>query len=737
MKFTILTLLLAFFVGSINAQTQKKQISLEDIVTENTFSGKTVRGLKSMDDGLHYTKMEDEGTKVVQYAYKTGKPVKVLFDSEFLTYDGPKTIEGYTLSPAGDRMLIYTQKEKIYRHSFTADYYIFDMRRKISQPLTEDGSEMVPQFSPDGNRIAFVKKNDLYFYDIRFKTISRVTKDGKFNKILNGIPDWVYEEEFGFNTAHTWSPDSRFLAFIRFDESEVKEYSFQTFKGQNPSKEDLELYPSYYKFKYPKAGEDNSKVEVRVYDTDNKGTKTMKIAEEGEDFYVPRIQWTATAEKLAIFKLNRHQNKLEMYLANPKSSVAKIGFTEATDTYIADMNYDNYFFLSDAKSMICLSERSGYNHVYTFDLHTQKMTQITKGDWDVTAFYGYDQKLRRYYFQAAAKNPMEREIYVIDKKGQMIELSSGKGTSKATFSTSLKYYTTQFSNVNTPTETKLFDYKGKLIRTLEANKDLKEKLNYFAIQQKAFISVPTSGGDTLNAWMVKPSHFDENISYPLVMVQYSGPNSQQVLNRFGYGWEQVLANKGFIVACVDGRGTGARGTEFRKCTYKQLGRYESDDQIEAAIYFGKQSYIDANRIGIWGWSYGGFMSSLCLSRGNGVFKAGIAVAPVTHYKFYDTIYTERFMRTPKENPEGYDNYAPLNLADKLQGRLLLIHGTADDNVHYQNAIEYAEALVQADKQFDMMSYNNRNHSIYGGNTRKHLYTKKIEWLEIFLKGQLN
>lgn len=737
MKKHILICTILIAATQIFAQQQKKEIALEDIVSKKTFSAKTVRGLKSMDDGIHYTKIEDSGTKVVQYAYKTGDKVKVLFDSEFLTYEGPKKITGYIMSPTGDRMLVYTNKQKIYRHSYTADHYVFDLRRKTAIPLSEGGAEQVPQFSPDGNRIAFVKNNDLFFYDLRFKTVSRVTKDGEFNKILNGIPDWVYEEEFGFNSAHTWSPDSRFIAFMRSDESNVKEYSFQTFMGLNPSKDDLELYPGYYKFKYPKAGEENSKVEVRVYDTDTKGTKTMKIAEAGEDYYVPRIKWTASGDKLAIFKLNRHQNKLEMYLANPKSTVAKIAFTEETDTYIADMNYDNYFFLPDGVTMLCLSERDGYNHLYKYDLFSQKLTQITKGDWDVTDFYGYDPKLRRYYFQAAAKNPMQRELYVLDKKGQMVELSKGEGTTNATFSNSLKYYISTFSNVTTPTITKLFNFKGKEVRVLEDNSALKDKIAMYQIQDKQFIQVPTSNGDTLNAWMVKPADFNENVAYPLLMVQYSGPNSQQVLNRYGFGWEQVLANKGFIVACVDGRGTGARGTEFRKCTYKQLGRYESDDQIESAVYFGKQSYIDANRIGIWGWSYGGFMSSLCLSRGNGVFKTGIAVAPVTHYKFYDTIYTERFMRTPKENPEGYENYAPLNLADKLQGRLLLIHGTADDNVHYQNTIEYAEALVQANKQFDMMSYNNRNHSIYGANTRMHLYTKKLEWLQIFLKGELN
>lgn len=711
----------------------QKEFALDDIVLNGSFDAETVSGFKSMNDGLHYTRLTENGTKIIQYAYKTGEKVKEIFSSDMLTYTGPKKIEDYEFSNDENMLLLICNKQKIYRHSFSAEYHVFDVRRKTSAPLSEQKNQRVAGFSPDGQKIAFVSDNNLFIKHLRFNTEYQVTKDGEINKILNGIPDWVYEEEFSFTKAWHWSPDSRFLAFIRFDESKVKEYSFPVYMGAKPALPDNELYPSSTTFKYPKAGEKNSEVEVKVFDSETKGIKNMKVAPPEGEFYVPRIMWTATADRLCVVTQNRHQSKMQILLANPKSGVASPILTEENDKYISEFYYDNIKFLDDNQHFVYLSEKDGFAHLYLYSIGGKVVRQITKGNWDVTSFYGYDATRKRFVFQAAKKSPLQREIYAIDEKNILTELSSQEGTNDATFSKTLAYFLKDWSNTSTPNEFSICDADGKQIRMLEDNKDLRDKLSFFNVKPKEFFKFVTSNGDTLNGWIMKPKTLKEDVKYPLLMVQYSGPNSQQVTDEYKLGWEQYLTGQGYIVACVDGRGTGARGQTFRKCTYMQLGKLEVEDQIEAAKYLGQKSFIDKDRIGIWGWSYGGFISSLCLSKSNGIFKVGIAVAPVTHYKFYDSIYTERYMRTPGENPKGYDENAPLELADKLTGRLLLIHGSGDDNVHYQNTIEYAERLVQADKQFDMQVYNNRNHSIYGGNTRLHLYTKKFEWLETYLK----
>lgn len=732
-KYSILFIIIA----ALLPQSSKAIVPLEDVVLHHAFAEKRVRAYNSMKDGLHYTRLEMGGRKIVQYAYKTGEKVKEIFSSDMAMYQGPETIQDYIFSPDENKILFVTQKQKIYRHSYKAKFYVFDVLRRTVAPLSDKPYEMAAGFSPDSYAIAFVYENNLYIKNLRFDTEYQVTDDGEFNKVINGIPDWVYEEEFVHPTAKLqkaweWSPDSKFLAYTRFDESEVKKYSFPVYKGAFPSHPENELYTGQYTFKFPKVGQKNSKIQVKVFDTETKRTKPMDIAEADEDFYVPRILWTATSDKLCVVKLNRRQDKMELLSLNPKSTVASIMHIEEEDKYVSEFAYEKLRFLPD-NSFVILSEKDGYMHMYQYSISGKLIKQITKGEWDVTDFYGYDAKRKRFLFQAAKKSPMQREVYAIDAKGRITELSQKDGTNTTYFSDTFSYFLMEWSNINTPLEVTVCDENGEVLHSIEDNGILKEKLKQNAIQPKEFFTFTTSQGVELNGWIKKPTGMEAGKTYPLLMTQYSGPNRQKVLDEYGISWEQLLSENGYVVACVDGRGTGARGEAFKKCTYMQLGNLEVKDQLEAAKYLGSLPYIDAAKIGIYGWSYGGFISALALSKSEGIFKTAVAVAPITHYKFYDTVYTERYMRKYAENPKGYDENSPLMLANKLSGRLLLIHGTADDNVHMQNTMEYAEALVQANKQFDMHIYTNRDHHIHGGKTRLHLAIKIMDWLDVYLK----
>ncbi len=709
----------------VNAQ--KKNVTLEDLNKNYTFRQAGIQDLHSMADGINYTTLE-ENSKIVKYSYQTGKVVDTIIDLAKLKDCPIENISGYSLNADGTKAMVYTNVEKIYRRSFKADYYIVDIKRKEIIPLSKGSKQQAAIFSPGGDLIAFVKDNDVYIYKVRFNTETRVTEDGEYNKIINGIPDWVYEEEFSFNNAMAWSPNSTELAFIKFDESEVKQFSFPLYKGSNPTYDDYELYPGEYKYKYPKAGQDNAKVSVNVYNVKNRTTKIMDMGEG--DYYIPRIKWSYEEGKLGIFKLNRLQNQFDIYLANSASTVCKSIFTDRNKYYVDENVLDNVTFLQDGKHFIYVGETDGYNHIYLYSMAGMKLKQLTTGEYDVTEFYGFDETKKMIYYQAAKESPTQREIYAVRLDGKKeIKLSSQKGTNNALFSTNFKYYINTFSSTTTPTEYTLHDQSGKQVRVLEDNAALNKLVEDYNISPKEFFTFKTSEGVELNGWIIKPLNFDASKEYPVLMTQYSGPNSQQVLDNWALGWEQYLASEGYVVACVDPRGTGARGEEFRKCTYMQLGKLESNDQIEAAKYLGSLDYCDASRIAIWGWSYGGFMSCSCLCKGDNTFKVGIAVAPVTNWKYYDTVYTERFMRKPQENPKGYEDNSPINMAADLTGRLFLIHGTADDNVHFQNTMEFVEQLVQADKQFDMFVYPNRNHGIYGGNTRMHLYKMMSDYLK--------
>lgn len=720
-----------FAMLSVFTLTAKENITFEDIFENYSFSSRSVRGVRSMNDGLHYTALEG-GSKIVKYSFQTGEAVDIILDLSKVE-GAPKRINSYQFSDDEMRILIYTGRKSIYRHSYTADHYVYSFKTEELNKLSETGGEEQATFSPDGSRVAFVKSNNIYVYSILFKTEAQVTFDGKFNSIINGKPDWVYEEEFAFSRGFEWSPDSKKIGYMKFKEMDVRTFSFPLYKGLSPEFSDNDKYTGAYSFKYPKAGETNSVVEIYTYDV--KAKKSIK-ADVGEntDQYIPRVKWNYSGSEMVVYRLNRHQNLFEMLYVNPSTGDSRVFFKERNDRYISESMLDNIFFLPDGENFVILSEQSGYSHLYLYNNSGLKVKAITSGEYDVTSFYGYDSVKKLFYYQAAKVTPMQREIYYVSLNGKKSGVVADEaGTTRVVFSTGYKYYMKWFTNLETPTVVSLHNSKGKLIRTLEDNSALKGKLENYNIPTKEFFKFKTSEGVELNGYMIKPFGFDKgDKKYPVLMTQYSGPNSQSVNDKFGISWLELLATKGYLVVCVDGRGTGARGEEFRKCTYLKLGQLESDDQIEAAKYLKTLPAVDGDNIGIWGWSYGGFMSSLCLGKGADTFKAAISVAPVTNFKYYDSVYTERYMRTPEENPEGYA-YNPIKFAKNIKGKLLLMHGTADDNVHFQNAAELTEELVQNGIQFDMQFYVNRNHGIRGGNTTKHLYTRAINFLDNNLK----
>ena len=583
-------------------------------------------------------------------------------------------------------------------------------------------------FSPDGTKVAFVRQNNLFYTDLTSGSETQITSDGKFNYIINGAPDWVYEEEFEYNKAFEWSPDGQYLAWVRFDESLVPQFSMTMFQGQEPALDQNKIYPGVTTFKYPKAGEPNSVVSVHTYNLASAREKTMDIGTE-TDLYIPRIRFTQDPNQLVIFRLNRLQNKLELLTASVSTGKTQVLLTETNKFYLDENYFDDIKFLDDKLHFTMRSERDGYAHIYLYDMQGKMVTQVTKGNFDVTALNGCDVKNQFIYYTSAEPTPYQREVYSIkwDGTGKK-KLSVNTGANTAKFSEGFRYYTITTSNIKTPSSTALYNSKGEMVRLLDDSKVLVEKLKDYKFGYREFFNFNTSEKVNLNGWMLKPVNFDPAKKYPVFMTQYSGPDSQSALDAWDLGWEDYLAQLGYIVVCVDGRGTGGRGEAFRKITYLQLGKYETIDQIEAAKYLGSLTYVDATRIGIWGWSFGGYISASCMVKGEGVFKTGIAVAPVTNWRFYDNIYTERFMRTPQENPEGYDQNSPLNFAENFKGNFLVCHGTADDNVHVQNTLEFTERLVQANKQFEMQLYTNRNHGIYGGNTSYHLYTRMTNFI---------
>ncbi len=714
--------LIALATISITANAQKNNITIDDLKLNHTYAPRYAPAITPLADGEHYAAVV--GSAIKKFAYKDGKEVATIMDLDKIEDSQFEDIDDFVFSENEEKILVSTNRQNIYRHSYTADYFVYNIQYNELTRLSEQGQERDAIISPDGSMVAYVKNNNIYIKKLRYNSTSAITTDGEYNKVINGAPDWVYEEEFSMTSAMEWSPDSKQLAYIRFDESQVKEYSFPIYNAKAGNN-----YTETYSYKYPKAGEKNSEVSVRVYNVASKQTKTMDTGNM-QNMYVPRIKWTYTDGQLAIYLLNRRQDKLDILLANTSSTVCNNIFTDKSKTYVDETVLDNSFFLPDGKTFIYTGEEDGWNHIYVYSTNGVLQRKLTQGEWDVTDVLGFDAKTQTLYYQAARSSSINRDVYAISLDGKKERcLSSGNGTTNIGLSATYKYYSQVYSDANTPFIFTMHDAAtSKRLWTIQDNQKLAEKLSGANIARKEFTTIPGADGTKLNAWIVKPTNFDPTKQYPLLMVQYSGPGAQEVSNKWVLDWEQTLAAEGYVVACVDGRGTGLRGEEFKKCTYQHLGQYESDDQIAAAKYFGSLPYIDASRIGIWGWSFGGFMSSLCLCRSD-VFKAGIAVAPVASWKFYDTIYAERYMRTPSENISGYNSYSPLALANNLSGKLFLIHGTADDNVHLQNQAEFTDALISAGKQFDMFCYPNKNHSIRGGNTRQHLYTMMLNWIK--------
>lgn len=701
-------------------------------ITDGRFYPKTPAAFYSMNDGEHFSQLI-EGKYIVKFEFKTGLAVDTLFRLNTVKGYPYQRIISYLFSGDENKILIHSKRDYRYRRSFTADYYVYDIKKNTLTKLSENGDEEIPQFSPDGNQVAFVRKNNIYLKNLNSGAEIAVTTDGEFNKIINGTADWVYEEEFETTHYFYFSPEGTDIAFVKFDESKVPFFSMIKYLNPSLPEDSLLLYPIVETFKYPKAGEPNSTVSVHIYNIANKTTKKVELSNSFKEFYVPRIKWTADPNQLAVYVLNRYQNELNMYFVNKNDFISSLVWSDTDSRYVDYDNVDKMHFLSGNKSFIYLSEKDGWRHAYIYDIAKKTSKLLTKGDWDITDIYGFDEKRNLLFYQSAEISPMQRDIYSVSLKGKKSQLTDAKGTHDADFSTTFSYFADNFSSLGIPNIVTLRDYKGKAVRELINNNDLLTLFDSFHFPKKRFFQFTTSEGVTLNGWILEPDNMKKDETYPLLMVQYSGPNSQQVLDRWSVGWEYFLSTQGYAVACVDGRGTGARGVEFRKCTYKQLGVLEPVDQIEAAKYLGTLPFVDKNRIGIWGWSYGGFMVLNSMSSGEKVFKAGIAVAPVTNWRFYDSAYTERYMSIPQENGEGYDKGSPITKVDKLQGNLLLIAGTADDNVHLQNSMVYVDKLTDANKQIEMYTYTDKNHSILGRNTRRHLYRKKFDFLEKNLK----
>jgi len=699
-------------------------------ITSGQFIPDNIRGVTPAADGESYTQLGDDGKTISRYSFKTGKVLETLFDAANTKVE---YISGYIMSPDGKRILIETNRKSIYRHSFTADYYIYTIASRKMVPLSDHGAQQTPLFSPDGTMIAFVRENNIFLIKLLYDNAeSQVTKDGKKNEVINGIPDWVNEEEFGHSRAMVFTADSKQLVWVRYDERAVCQYSMPLYKGLKPERNEFTEYPGAYTYKYPIAGADNSKCSVWSFDIASRQTRQLQVPLD-TDGYIPRLKSTHEAQKVLVMTMNRHQDCLRVYTANPLSTVCQLLIEDKTPKYIKEDCVEN--MKVTGKYILLPSERDGWMHLYLYNMNGQLLRQVDHGDYEVSEVYGVDDQTGNVYYASHQYGATDQRVFMTQANGKTTCLTNKAGWSSAVFSSNYQSFIHVWSNLNTPPVVTLCNNSGKAITTLVDNKELREQLAKEQLGSRELFTMTTSDGITLNGWMVKPANFDATKRYPVIMYQYSGPGSQQVKDAWNIGMnsqgailEQYLCQQGFLCVCVDGRGTGGRGADFEKCTYLRLGDLESHDQVEAALWLGKQSYVDKDRIAIWGWSYGGFNTLMSMSEGRPVFRAGVAIAPVTSWRFYDSIYTERFMRTPKENPTGYDD-CPISRASQLNGALLLCHGSADDNVHLRNTAEYTEVLVQADKDFRQLVYTNRNHSIFGGNTRNHLFRQCVNFLK--------
>jgi dipeptidyl-peptidase-4 len=742
---------LLFMSFLVSSSVAAQNLELKTI-TSGEFRGESMAAVTPLADGETYAQLSSDGKRIVQCSFKTGKEVGVLFD--VASAKGPQIdrVDGYIVSPDGSRLLIQTNTEAIYRHSFTATYYIYTVRNNRLVPLSENGPQQTPLFSPDGLQIAFVRDNNIFIVKLLYDNAEvQITTDGKRNEIINGIPDWVNEEEFSLSRAMVFTADSKQLVWVRYDETAVKQFSMPMYKGLNPEKTEYAGYPGFYTYKYPIAGEDNSRVAVWSFDIASRQKRQLQVPLDA-DGYVPRLVMInsdgqsagasqasgsgETSRGVAVFTLNRHQDCLRIFLCDPLSTVCKQIIEEKVDKYVREEVVHGVQFTG--RHILVPSDRTGWMHLYLYNMNGQQLRQIETGDYEISAVYGYDEATGDTYYASHENGATDQRVWVMHQNGKRECLSEQAGWSSAVFSKNYKYFIRTWSNLNTPPVYTLCDNKGKTLTTLEDNQQLRQKLSAYSLGRRELFTLTTSEGVKLNGWLIKPADFNPSKKYPVVMYQYGGPGNQQVADRWNIGmcgqgaiFEQYLCQQGFLCVCVDNRGTGGRGVQFEKCTYQQIGKLEAADQVETALWLGQQSYVDKDRIAIWGWSFGGFNTLMAMSEGRGVFCAGIAIAPPTSWKYYDSIYTERYMRTPKENPLGYFD-CPISRAEKLHGALLLCHGSADDNVHFRNTAEYTEALVQADKDFRQLVYTNRNHSINGGNTRNHLFRQCVDFFKRYM-----
>ncbi|HET9487551.1 MAG TPA: DPP IV N-terminal domain-containing protein [Chryseosolibacter sp.] len=717
-KFAIAFVFSLFPVTSLWCQTK---ISVEDFTIRDTFAEKEVTGINWMNDGKFYSALTDN--KVVKYDVTTGQSVQTLVDGA--AFSTPIDIDEYNFSADERKILLQTKRQAIYRRSFVADYFIYDMDTQRLRALSSNGKQSYATFSPDGTMVAFVRNNNLFYVMLSDMREQQITDDGKFNEIINGTTDWVYEEELSFVVAFEWSPDGKKLAYYRFDESDVKEYNLQYWTGL--------LYPYDYRYKYPKAGEKNSTVEIWIHDLST-GKKVRAETGLETDIYIPRIKWTMDPNVLSIRKLNRLQNHTHLLHINAATGAGRVILEEKTDTYFDIEVLDDLTYLRDGKQFIYTSESNGFKHIYLYSIDGRLIRQLTSGNYEVSDFIGFDEKSKTCYYTSTEISPLDRHFYSVSFDGKKkVKLSAEEGTHEINMSTDFQFYIDHHSSAAHPSVVTLYrTRKNRPLKILETNEQLVKTSKSFGIAPKEFFTFKNDGGIVLNGYLLKPGNFDPSREYPVMVFQYSGPASQEAENVWAgkhFFFHQMLAQRGYIVAVIDPRGTGGRGEEFKKVTYRQLGKYELEDHLAGARYLGSLDFIDENRMGIWGWSYGGYMSSLAMTKGAGVFKLGIAVSPVTNWRFYDTIYTERYLQTPQLNPDGYDMNSPLTYAAKLEGKFLLIHGTGDDNVHFQNSIVFEDALINAGKQFQSFYYPDKQHDIQGPTTQHHLYAMMFDFIE--------
>ena len=725
----------ALFMMSSSISAYEK-MTLKDI-TDGQFAAQQIGGINPIKGTDLYAQLSQDNKQILQYSFKTGKQTAILFDVNNTQGEHIDKFDGYIMSPDGRHILIATKRQNVYRRSYKAVFYIYTVQSRKLERLSDGGPQQAPVWSPDGNQVAFVRDNNIFLVKLLYgNSESQVTKDGKMNEVINGIPDWVNEEEFGFNSALVFTADGSMLCWIKYDESKVKQSSLQLFNGRSPELTENAIYPGTYSYKYPKAGEENSRVSAWSYDIKSHRIQQLNIP-LATDGYMPRIVSTVDPDKIVIYTMNRHQDVLNIYGVNPRSTVSHLLIKESVPKYVKEEAMANIRLTKDF--ILLPSDRDGYMHLYLYNSNGTLKRKIGDGNFDITDVYGIDESTGDVYYQAASLSAHDRQVYVSHVNGKSERLTHQEGWNSAIFSGDFQYFINIWSDYNTPYMYTTCRNNGKIIATNVDNHDLKLKIQRYGWTKRETFSFTTSDGVSLDGWMVKPANFATSMTYPVIMYQYSGPGSQQVVNSWSAGamgqggaFDQYLAQQGFIVVCVDGRGTGGRGADFEKNTYLRLGDLESKDQVETASYLATLPYVDKDNIGIWGWSFGGFNTLMSMSNGKPIFKAGVAVAPPTDWRFYDTVYTERYMRTPKENPDGY-NDNPIQRADKLHGALLICHGMADDNVHPQNSFEYAEALVQSDKDFKEIYYTNRNHSIFGGNTRNHLLRQITEWFITHLK----